>query len=173
MTSSSLSVNISSLGYMDDANWIASFKEDLEYILDIADEYYSLTRAAINKNKSRLLSNALISPDTIQLKFGSSFIHITPDLGSVHFLSVLINIFNSSSFVKKQTKDTISSFISILKSKPFTDKQLIYIFNSILMPTLEYHLQTTLLSYNECNTFSAPIRRLLKTNSKFASSAPD
>ncbi|CAI2201902.1 5075_t:CDS:1, partial [Funneliformis geosporum] len=44
------------------------------------DEYYSLTRAAINKNKSRLLTNALVFPDLIQLKFGSSFILITPDL---------------------------------------------------------------------------------------------
>ncbi|CAI2198962.1 13969_t:CDS:1, partial [Funneliformis geosporum] len=80
MTSSSLFVDISSLGYMDDANWIASSKEDLEHILDIADEYYSLTRAAINKNKSRLPTNALYSPDSIQLKFGSSLIPITPEL---------------------------------------------------------------------------------------------
>jgi hypothetical protein len=172
MTSSSLSVDISSLGYMDDANWIASSKEDLEFLLDIADEYYSLTRAAINKNKSRLLTNALCSPDPIQIKFGSSSIPIAPELGSVRFLGVWINIFNSSSFVKKQTKDTISSFIAILKSKPLTDKQLIYIFNTVLMPTLEYRLQTTPLSYNECNTLSAPFRRLLKSNSKFTSSAP-
>ncbi|CAI2201533.1 13152_t:CDS:1, partial [Funneliformis geosporum] len=55
-------------------------KEDLEYILDITDEYYSLIRAAINKNKSRLLTNTLVSLDSIQLKFGSSFISITPDL---------------------------------------------------------------------------------------------
>ncbi|CAI2184603.1 5975_t:CDS:2, partial [Funneliformis geosporum] len=93
MTSSSLSVDISSLGYMDDVNWIASSKED-EYILD-----------------------------PFHLKFGSSSISITPELGSVHFLV------------------------------PFTNN-------------------TTIL-YNECNTLSAPIRRLLKSNSKFASSAPD
>ncbi|CAI2188028.1 8998_t:CDS:2, partial [Funneliformis geosporum] len=144
MTLSFLSVNISSLGYMDDVNWIASSKKDLEYILDIAD-----------------------------LKFVLSYIPIISVLGSVRFLSVWINIFNSSSFVKNQTKDTIFSFITILKSKPLTDKQLIYIFNTILISTLEYCLQTTLLSFNECNTFSASIRRLLKTNSKFASLVSD
>ncbi|CAI2193739.1 17318_t:CDS:1, partial [Funneliformis geosporum] len=79
ITLSSLSIDILSLGYMDDANWITSSKEDLKYILDIADEYYSLTRAAINKNKSRLLTNTLVSPNPIQLKFGLSFIPITPD----------------------------------------------------------------------------------------------
>ncbi|CAI2192322.1 3336_t:CDS:1 [Funneliformis geosporum] len=98
--SSSLSVDISSLGYMDDANWIASSKEDLEYILDIADEYYSLT-VTINKNKSKLLTNALSSPDPIQLKFESSLIPIAPESGSVHFLGVWINVFNSSSYIKK------------------------------------------------------------------------
>ncbi|CAI2177782.1 2016_t:CDS:1, partial [Funneliformis geosporum] len=78
MISSSLSVNISSLGYMDDANWITSSKEDLKYILDIADEYYSFTRAAINKTKSRLLTNALFSSDLIQLKFELFYILIIP-----------------------------------------------------------------------------------------------
>ncbi|CAI2184985.1 450_t:CDS:2 [Funneliformis geosporum] len=151
MTSSSLSVDISSLSYMDDVNWIASSKEDLEFILDIADEYYSL----------------------IRLKFGLFHIPIIPVLGSVRFLDILINIFNSSSFVKKQTKDTISSFITTLKSKLLTDKQLIYFFNTVLMLTLEYSLQIIPLSFNECNTLSAPIQRLLKSNSKFASSAPD
>ncbi|CAI2188794.1 18518_t:CDS:1, partial [Funneliformis geosporum] len=40
MTTSSLSVEISSLGYMDDANWISNSKENLENILSIIDEFY-------------------------------------------------------------------------------------------------------------------------------------
>jgi len=43
----------------------------------------------------------------------------------------------------------------------------------VLMPLLEYRIQTTPLSQLECNTFSAPIRRLLKHNSHFAISTPD
>ncbi|CAI2200944.1 8888_t:CDS:1, partial [Funneliformis geosporum] len=49
---------ISSLGYMDDANWISNSKENLEEILSTADEFYGFTRAAINKNKSQLITNS-------------------------------------------------------------------------------------------------------------------
>ncbi|CAI2201070.1 15472_t:CDS:1, partial [Funneliformis geosporum] len=41
---------ISSLGYMDDANWISNSKENLEKILSTANEFYGFTIAAINKN---------------------------------------------------------------------------------------------------------------------------
>ncbi|CAI2198610.1 17790_t:CDS:1, partial [Funneliformis geosporum] len=41
---------IFSLGYMDDANWISNYKENLEDILSIANKFYGFTRAAINKN---------------------------------------------------------------------------------------------------------------------------
>src|SRR3990170_609881 len=108
---------------MDDSNWIAHFKEDLESILQVADEFYSITKAAINKNKSQLLTNELSSSLPIPLAFGSSIINIKSEFGSVRFLGVWINIFNSPSFVKKQIKDTISNFTTILKSKALTDKQ--------------------------------------------------
>ena len=57
MTLFSLSVEVSSLRYMDDANWISNSKENLEEILEVADEFYGFTRAAINKQKSQLLTN--------------------------------------------------------------------------------------------------------------------
>ncbi|CAI2189671.1 13581_t:CDS:2 [Funneliformis geosporum] len=145
MTTSSLSLEISSLSYMDDANWISNFKENLEDILSIADEFYGFTRAAINKNKSQFITN---SPE------------------------FWINI-NSSTFVKRQCIDTIRSFTTVFKKKPLTDKQIFYITNMVLFSLLEYRLQTIPLSKNECIRISSPIRTLIKNNSRFAISAPN
>src|SRR6266540_3929168 len=56
-TKAQLQEQISALRFMDDANWISSILEDLEDILEVADDFYKLTRAAINKEKSKLLTN--------------------------------------------------------------------------------------------------------------------
>ncbi|CAI2194181.1 9110_t:CDS:1 [Funneliformis geosporum] len=100
MTTSSLSLEISSLGYMDDANWISNSKENLEDILSIADEFYGFTRAAINKNKSQLITNSSGYPTPIPLKFGTSILNLSPERSSIRFLGIWININNSSTFVK-------------------------------------------------------------------------
>src|SRR6266498_5108279 len=40
---------VSTLGFMDDANWMSSSLEQMETILSVADEFYDITSAAINK----------------------------------------------------------------------------------------------------------------------------
>jgi len=55
---------------MDDANWISSSLEDLEDILEVANDFYTLTRAAINKDKSKLLTNTITKKEVIPIRFG-------------------------------------------------------------------------------------------------------
>ena len=50
-THTHLQEQIAALGFMDDANWISSTLKDLKDILNVADDFYKLTRAAINKEK--------------------------------------------------------------------------------------------------------------------------
>ncbi len=69
-----LNAQIAALGFMDDANWISSSLEDLENILEVADDFYTLTRAAINKDKSKLLTNTTSKKDPIPIKFGHNVI---------------------------------------------------------------------------------------------------
>ncbi len=59
------------LGFMDDANWIFNSLDDLKAILEVADNFYLLTRAAINKEKSKLLTNTILEKDSILIRFGS------------------------------------------------------------------------------------------------------
>src|SRR5215208_3155710 len=86
MATSSLSASVSSLAFMDDTNWIASSKQDLESILEVAEEFYDLTRSALNKEKSKLLTTKLSANTIILIKFGLSTIDIEPETGSIRFL---------------------------------------------------------------------------------------
>ncbi len=104
---STSSLQISSLSFIDDANWISDFQNHLESILQVADEFYALTRAAINKYKSHLLTNTTHKSHPILIKFNFNTISIPPSFGSVRFLGVLININLRRSLIKKDLKQHI------------------------------------------------------------------
>jgi len=120
-TQQQLQEQIATLSFMDDANWISSSLEDLEDILKVADNFYALTRAAINKDKSKLLTNTTSQNDPIPIKFGPTVIPIQPSFEAVRFFGVMINIHLNHSFVKKELKTNIRQFINLSKAKPTTD----------------------------------------------------
>ncbi len=102
-----LQEQIAALSFMNDANWISSSLEDLEDILEVADDFYKLTRAAINKEKSKLLTNTTSEKDLIPIRFGSSVVSIQPSFDAVRFLGVMINIHLNHSLVKKELTSNI------------------------------------------------------------------
>ena len=106
------------------------------------------------------------------MNFGSSLVNIVPEKTSVRFLGVWINSSRSPTFVKSQARKDINNFVATMRPKHLTDKQIAYIVNMVLCPILEYRLQCTPLSKNECNQFFGSIRSLFKKNSKFASTLP-
>ena len=158
---------------MDDANWISSSLEDLEDILSIADDFYKLTRAVINKEKSKLLTNTTDGTHSINIRFGSQVIPIQPSKGAVRFLGVRININLNHSLVKKELKGHIRSFINLIKNKLITDRQFSYLANHVLFPQLMYKMRNTPLSITECNTLNQNIRSLYKHKCQFPKTAPN
>ncbi len=158
---------------MDDANWISSSLENLEEILEVADNFYKLTRAAINKEKSKLLTNTTADTIPIPIKFGQNIISIQPSMGVVRFLGVIINIKLVHSLVKKEIRTYIRSFINLIKTKLITDRQFCYVANHVLFPQLLYKIKNTPLSESEYQTFNQCIRSLYKHKCHFPKTAPN
>jgi len=80
------------LGYLDDITWIASSKEELEYMLSEADSYYTFINIKVNKQKSILMMNNIshMINNQIILKFDSEHIILsnTSKDQSIQFLGV-------------------------------------------------------------------------------------
>jgi len=172
-TQQQLQEQIAALGFMDDANWISGSLEDLESILDVADDFYLLTRAAINKDKSKLLTNTTTEPDPIPIRFGNTVTTIRPSFGGVRFLGVTINIHINHAIVKKELKMHIKRFIKITKTKHITDRQFCYIANHVLYPQLLYKMRNTPLSQAACLSLNQNVRSLYKHKCSFPKTAPN
>jgi len=158
---------------MNDANWISSSLEDLEDILDVADDFYKLTRAAINKEKSKLLTNTTAANEPILIRFRPHIIPIQPSMGAVRFLGVKINIHLNHSLVKKELRAHIRSFINLTKTKLIIDRQFCYIANHVLFPQLLYKMRNTPLSDSACKALNQTIRSLYKHKCHFPKTAPN
>ena len=148
---------------MDDTTWIAENQNNMESILSIADDFYLLNNIKVNKEKSKLLAKRSGKEKTIQklqLSFGRETIDITPVTyrESVQILGVWINLAEHRKYVLQQARMEVLSMCNIIKRKPITDKQLLYLYNMVIIPRIEYRTQLTILSKRDCDSIIAPFR---------------
>ncbi|PKC59036.1 hypothetical protein RhiirA1_400242 [Rhizophagus irregularis] len=101
------------MAYMDNTQWLSESKDNLEKILEIADDFYNFTDIQVNKQKSELLLR-IQNPnfkynDDIQLNFENQQIAIKPvhQSQSVRILGVWFNMNCSQRYVIDQIKEEI------------------------------------------------------------------
>src|ERR1700733_13599841 len=76
-------------------------------------------------------------------------------------------------FRVNQAKSDYVHFNSILLPKLLTDKQLVYLHNTVLIPKIAYRLQTTFLPASQCARISTGFKMVLKRKLGLVSSTPD
>ncbi|GBB98271.1 hypothetical protein RclHR1_03190003 [Rhizophagus clarus] len=86
---------------------------------------------------------------------------------------VWFNIKGSRDFVKKQIAGECNSFAATLRLARLSAKQVIYLYNSVLIPKLEYRMQVTHLSATDCYAATRAIRSLVKHKANFSRSLPN
>ncbi len=70
-------------------------------------------------------------------------------------------------------KQEIQQYCTILQHKIVTDQQLLYIYNMVIIPRIEFRSQLVFLSKEQCNTLQAPFRILFKHKLKMAKNIPN
>ena len=75
--------------------------------------------------------------------------------------------------IKKKIKQIIGLFTCKLEKKKATASHLVYINNQVLIPKLEYILQTVALTERELNTIHQPFLRLIKRKLGIAQTVPN
>ena len=172
-------ITVGDLAFMDDTTWITETKESLEEILKIADDFYNLNNIKVNKEKSELLVNIPDEPyiydHPITLKFGRERIRITPKKHkeSARILDVWVNLDGDRKFVIQQCKNEVIRVANILKRKPLTDKQLLYLWNMVVIPRLEYRSQLMMLKRSDCDNIVSHFRKIFKNKLHLAITAPN
>ncbi|GBB99308.1 hypothetical protein RclHR1_34800001, partial [Rhizophagus clarus] len=156
---------INNLVFIDDSILVSSSKAGLEHMLSITEEFYALNNTSANHHKYVLISNSLplnttshLSPVDFNLSLSS--------LNSIPTISVTpISI--TSSFRE------CNSFAATLRPAKLTAKQVVYLYNTVLIPKLEYHMQVTHLTDKDCYSATRHIRSLVKQKANFSRVLPN
>ncbi|RHZ62073.1 hypothetical protein Glove_344g75 [Diversispora epigaea] len=91
----------------------------------------------------------------------------------VRSLGVYVTENGSKQFQKNRLKKLTNYMANILKGKPITDKQAIYIFNAVVIPMLEYSLNDMTLSEKECLKITTKFISMIKNKALLPITAPN
>ncbi|GET01104.1 retrovirus-related protein [Rhizophagus clarus] len=173
----STSIHVPSKAYMDDTTIITDSKENLEVLLTTADSFFELASIKINYDKVELLlrSDSAYDASPINLSFGDKSILIVPKppKENIRILGVYFNVARCPKYNLRLIRDEIINFTSMIKKKDVTDKIIRYIFNSLIIPRIEYRSQVQVLTKDECNSFKALYMKTIKNKLGFAATAPN
>ncbi|CAB4423103.1 unnamed protein product [Rhizophagus irregularis] len=173
------SLPVSHLTFMDDLTLIASSKSGIEDHLSITAEFYTLNNVQANSAKYVLLSSSnpssvitfdllpspLISDVSLSLSslaLGTSF----------RFLGVWFSMSASSQFVLNQARAMVKDMAALLGLKKLLAQHVAYLYNVVLLPRLEFRLQTTLFSESTVQSMVKPMFSVLRRKAGLTATTP-
>ncbi|EXX65475.1 hypothetical protein RirG_132910 [Rhizophagus irregularis DAOM 197198w] len=170
---------VSHITFMDDSTLIASSKRGIEDRLSITAEFYTLNNIQANSAKYILLSSEQFS-QTIEFDLSPSFLISNPTLTlkalalstSFRFLGVWFCLSASSRFVHNQTVSMVKDMAALLSPKKLLAQHVAYLYNIVLLPRLEFRLQSTLFAESTINRMVSPMLFLIRQKAGLASVTP-
>jgi hypothetical protein len=170
---------------MDNANLISNSKEGILKLYNICSSFFKLCEIKANPKKFELLAigrnhvdkrNDNISEvvdgknvgNEDSLNLDSVKIHINKSHNGVRFLGVWLN--NEASFKSHnlQIENIVKRMINIMRWKKLTAKECIFLWNSVVIPMIEYQLQCTVLNDSLIEKLDSKLRSLIKSKMKLA-----
>ncbi|GBC50785.2 RNA-directed DNA polymerase from mobile element jockey-like [Rhizophagus irregularis DAOM 181602=DAOM 197198] len=170
---------VSHITFMDDSTLIASSKRGIEDRLSITAEFYTLNNTQANSAKYILLSSEQFS-QTVMFDLSPSPLISSPTLTlkalalstSFRFLGVWFCLSASSRFVHNQTTSMVKDMAALLSPKKLLAQHVAYLYNVVLLPRLEFRLQTTLFAESTINRMVSPMLSLIRQKAGLASVTP-
>ena len=159
------------VAFADDTTWIASSKEALNQIIQVAEEFYKLNDIQINSNKSKLV---IINPPKDQdpeIILNNTVIKAENSKAITCILGVWFNNKLKESYIVAKAKGIVQQTVQSLVSKKITLSQLVYINNIVIIPKLCYLLQVLKLSKHAIDSIHQPFIKLVKNKIGLVSTA--
>jgi exonuclease III/ribonuclease HI len=137
-------VHVPASAFVDDTNWYAPSKVNIEGILSIALAFFAMNAIEINPKKSELivLNTAEHNP---AVQVGDTLVTAHAPKVAARSLGVWFTGDGKSTATKALIVNETQTICSILHKRAITDKQTIFIVNNVLIPRLLYRMSVTIL----------------------------
>jgi ribonuclease HI/exonuclease III len=166
-----LGSQIAAVAYADDTTFIADSKENLQKIIDKAQEFYDLNDIEINPKKSELLVLNREKGSQFSIMHGSGREEIKAKKieDTVRLLGVWIGGKNQKRKCRNRLHQEVKCFTQIIRAKRISIEQIKYLNNKVLLPRLEYRSMIYLWPKKICDKIHQPMLRVAKWKAGLAS----
>ncbi|KAF9976781.1 hypothetical protein BGZ73_007785 [Actinomortierella ambigua] len=136
-------IEVSDLAFVDDTTWIADSQDNMQTIVDIALEFFALNSVEVNPKKTELVTINVPTEPAPTIRFGAddqSPITALPIDTAARTLGVWVSSDGSNKYTEHIMHEMTDKIVGLLARKHLTDKQVVFIINSVLLPTIAYRL---------------------------------
>src|SRR5260364_351176 len=153
-------------------------KTEIERIIAISNEFFKLNDIEINGKKSELI--VLNKKRNTKEKEGSDVIEMDLDKvqvkrqsykETVRYLGIWLSEKGGNECNINIAKREILEIARTIRNKKMSLNQIKYIINRVLIPRVEFRLQTSFLSYQTCLKLQSPILMIIKYKLGFSATA--
>ena len=157
---------------MDDTVWIAQSQQELNNILAIAQLFFALTNIKVNSKKSVLavVNTKNTDPD---IAYGDISIKAIQPQEAFRILGCWYTTYKNHKPVYTIIREEAESAIKKIKQSRITDKQAIYIINTVILTRITYRVQNTCLPQRLCKLITNNYTRATKYKAGLARSVPN
>src|SRR5260363_285750 len=96
-------IRVSVLAYADDTTWIARSKDEMEKIIELANQFFRINNIEINRKKSKLaVLNSLKTKEDRNDKFGDAIVKAEENMSEIKFLEVYLHTKKELPIIKRR-----------------------------------------------------------------------
>ncbi|KAG9293943.1 hypothetical protein G9A89_019281 [Geosiphon pyriformis] len=148
----------------DSLNQVGSSQITIQYILDIASEFYMVNNISINNEKTVAIPiNQKVG--NVLLSISGLLISVTHKKESHQYLGIYLSSESLSKSSLAKMHVNIRFFVNLVLKKGILNKQFFYLVLAVLQPIVNYRTQFSFIFRNMCMKWNMLIRRDLRLKS--------
>uniref|UniRef100_U9T174 Endonuclease/exonuclease/phosphatase domain-containing protein n=1 Tax=Rhizophagus irregularis (strain DAOM 181602 / DAOM 197198 / MUCL 43194) TaxID=747089 RepID=U9T174_RHIID len=162
-----ISINVTA--FMDDTTLISKNKEQLERMIEICHQFFNINDVKANVSKYELIK---INNEKEDLIIEGEAIKTNNEEGN-RYLGIFFRHDNKREIYKKKITSIINNACNIFNWKRLNEKQIIAVWNIVIMPRIEYQLAAIILKKWECDKLMTRINMIIKKRAGLAKTTPN
>ncbi|GES91125.1 hypothetical protein GLOIN_2v1827388 [Rhizophagus clarus] len=172
--SKKLEITYNASAFMDDTTLIGGNKQKLIKMIEICHEFFEINDIKANIKKYELIRiNSSEDNENNELIINNEKIEKVNNPEENRFLGIYFRHDNRRKVYKDRIRSTINDACRLFRWKKLKEKQIIAIWNIVIIPRIEYQLQAIVLTEDECNELIRKINVLIKHSCDLPSTTPN
>ncbi|CAB4439657.1 unnamed protein product [Rhizophagus irregularis] len=166
-----LDISINATAFMDDTTLISKNKKELMKMIEVCHQFFRINDIKANITKYELIKINDKEKEDLIIE-GEKIIKVNNEEGN-RYLGIYFRYDNKRRIYKEKITSIVKSACNIFNWKRLNEKQIIAVWNIVIVPRIEYQLAAIVLTKNECNNLMTRLNGIIKKRAGLAKSTPN